>query len=61
MNFDPRFSKNIIATANLEQDYLMKNGRVKAPVDFTQTTTNTFVEKSMHTQPQYFKDLKPIK
>ncbi len=61
MNFDPRFGKNIIAAANLEQDYLVKNGRVKAPVDFNTTTTSTFIEKSMHAQPQYFKDLKPIK
>jgi sulfonate transport system substrate-binding protein len=61
MNFDPRFGKNIIAAANLEQDYLIKNGRVKAPVDFSQTTTMTFVDKAMRTEPQYFKDLKPIK
>ncbi len=61
MNFDPRFGKNIIAAANLEQDYLVKNGRVKAPVDFNTTTTSAFIEKSMHAQPQYFKDLKPIK
>ena len=58
---DPRFGKNIIAAANLEQQYLIKNRRIKAPVDFNQTTTMTFVEKSMKTQPQYFKDLKPIK
>jgi sulfonate transport system substrate-binding protein len=61
MNFDPRFGKNIIAAANLEQDYLIKNGRVKAPVDFNQTTTMSFVDKAMKSEPQYFKDLKPIK
>ena len=61
MNFDPRFGKNIIAAADLEQDYLMKNGRVKAPVDFNTTTTNAFIDKAMHSEPQYFKDLKPIK
>lgn len=61
MNFDPRFGKNIIAAANLEQDYLIKNNRIKAPVDFNQTTTMTFVDKAMQQEPQFFKDLKPIK
>lgn len=61
MNFDPRFGKNIMATATQEQDYLMKNGRVKQPIDYNATTTMAFVEKSMHTEPQFFKDLKPIK
>ena len=61
MNFDPRFGKNILATAAAEQDYLIKSGRIKQPIDYSQTTTMTFVEKSMHAQPQFFKDLKPIK
>jgi sulfonate transport system substrate-binding protein len=61
MNFDPRFGKNIIAAANLEQDYLIKNKRITGPVDFNATTTMTFVEHAMRQYPQYFKDLGPIK
>lgn len=61
MNFDPRFGKNIIEAADLEQDYLLKNNRIKQPVDFNQTTTMAFVDAAMHQEPQFFKDLKPIK
>lgn len=61
MQFDPRFGKNTIAAANLEQNYLMQNKRIQQTIDYNQTTTMTFVDKAMKTEPQFFKDLKPIK
>lgn len=61
MQFDPRFGKNTIAAANLEQNYLMQNKRIQQTIDYTQTTTMTFVDRAMKTEPQFFKDLKPIK
>jgi sulfonate transport system substrate-binding protein len=61
MGFDPRFSPNIIKAADLEQEGILKLGRIKQGVDFNQTTTMVFVDKAMHDEPQYFKDLKPIK
>ena len=61
MSFDPRFSSNIVKAANLEQDEILKQGRIKQPIDFNQTLAMSYVGKAMHDQPQYFKDLRPIK
>jgi len=61
MNFDPRFRRNTIAAADLEQQALLALGRIKQPVDFGQVLNGSFVEKAMRTEPQFFADLRPVR
>ncbi|HYM91951.1 MAG TPA: hypothetical protein VEW91_09995, partial [bacterium] len=61
MNFDPRFSRNTLAAAELEQRALLAAGRIKQPVDFSQGLNMIFVEKAIRDAPQFFVDLKPVR
>ncbi len=61
MNFDPRFSRNTLAAAELEQRALLAVGRIKQPVDFSQGLNMIFVEKAIRDAPQFFVDLKPVR
>ncbi|HET9002251.1 MAG TPA: ABC transporter substrate-binding protein [bacterium] len=61
MNFDPRFSRNTLTAADLEQRALLALGRIKQPVDFSQGLNMALVEKAMHEMPQFFADLKPVR
>ncbi len=61
MTFDPRFSRNTLAAADLEQRALLTLGRIKQPVDYSQAINTTMVEKAMREMPQFFADLKPVR
>jgi len=61
MNFDPRFSRNTLTAAELEQRALLAVGRIKRPVDFSQGLNMIFVEKAIRDAPQFFVDLKPVR
>jgi NitT/TauT family transport system substrate-binding protein/sulfonate transport system substrate-binding protein len=61
MNFDPRFSRNTLRAADLEQQNLLALGRIKQPVDFSQEINMTLVEKAVRATPQFFDDLKPVR
>ena len=61
MNFDPRFSRNTLAAADLEQRALLALGRIKQPVDYSQAVNMTLLEKAMREAPQFFADLKPVR
>jgi ABC-type nitrate/sulfonate/bicarbonate transport system substrate-binding protein len=61
MNFDPRFSRNTLVAADLEQRALLALGRIKQPVDFSQELNMTLLEKAMRAAPQFFADLKPVR
>jgi ABC-type nitrate/sulfonate/bicarbonate transport system substrate-binding protein len=61
MNFDPRFSRNTLRAADLEQQNLLALGRIKQPVDFSQEINMTLVEKTVRATPQFFDDLKPVR
>ncbi len=61
MHFDPRFGRNTLVAAELEQRALLALGRIKQPVDFSQAITTTLVEKAMREMPQVFADLKPAR
>jgi NitT/TauT family transport system substrate-binding protein/sulfonate transport system substrate-binding protein len=61
MNFDPRFSRNTLRAADLEQQGLLALGRIKQPVDFSQEINMTLVEKAVRATPQFFDDLKPVR
>jgi len=60
MNFDPRFSRNTLTAAELEQRALLALGRIKQPVDFSQEINTALVERAMRETPQFFADLKPV-
>jgi ABC-type nitrate/sulfonate/bicarbonate transport system substrate-binding protein len=60
MIFDPRFSRNTITAADLEQRALLALGRIKQPVDFSQVFNMGLVEKATREKPQFFADLKPV-
>ncbi len=61
MNFDPRFSRNTVIAADLEQRALLTQGRIKQPLDFTHAFDTGLVEKATRTEPQVFADLKPVR
>jgi len=61
MHFDPRFSRNTLAAADLEQHALLALGRIKRPVDYSQVINMTHLEKAMREAPQFFADLKPVR
>jgi NitT/TauT family transport system substrate-binding protein len=61
MIFDPRFSRNTLAAADLEQRALLALGRIKQPVDYSQMVNMTLLEKAMRESPQFFADLKPVR
>jgi hypothetical protein len=61
MHFDPRFSRNTLAAADLEQRGLLALGRIKQSVDYTQAINTSMVEKTIREHPQFFADLKPVR
>ena len=61
MNFDPRFSRNTLRAADLEQQHLLALGRIKQAVDFAQEIDMALVAKTERETPQFFDDLKPVR
>jgi ABC-type nitrate/sulfonate/bicarbonate transport system substrate-binding protein len=61
MNFDPRFSRNTVRAAELEQRALLDLGRIKQLSDLGQELLPTHVERAARQYPQFFADLKPIR
>jgi len=61
MNFDPRFSRNTLRAADLEQQHLLALGRIKQAVDFSQEIDMALVAKTERETPQFFDDLKPAR
>ena len=61
MNFDPRFSRNTLTAADLEQRGLLALGRIKQPLDFSQALDMNLVARATRDEPQYFADLKPMR
>jgi sulfonate transport system substrate-binding protein len=61
MTFDPRFSRNTLAAADLEQRSLLALGRIKQAVDYSQALNMTMLERAMRETPQFFADLRPVR
>jgi len=61
MNFDPRFSRNTLTAADLEQRALLALGRIRQPLDFSQVLNESLVGKAMRDEPQFFADLRPVR
>ena len=60
MHFDPRFSADTIKAANIEQQLLIDQGRIKQPVDYSAQVLTTFVSRAQKDSPRFFTDLKPV-
>ncbi len=61
MNFDPRFSANILKAHVLVEREMIERGRIKQPVDLTKAIDTSFLDRVMRESPQMFADLKPVR
>ncbi len=61
MDFDPRFSANILKAHALVERGMIDRGRIKQPVDLSKAIDTSFLERVMRESPQMFADLKPVR
>ena len=61
MDYDPRFSANILKAHVLIEREMIERGRIKQPVDLTKAIDTSFLDRVMRDSPQMFADLKPVR
>ena len=61
MDFDPRFSANILKAHVLVERGMIDRGRIKQPVDLSKAIDTSFLDRVMRETPQLFADLKPLR
>ena len=61
MDFDPRFSANILRAHALVERGMIDRGRIKQGVDFSKAIDTSFLDRVMRDTPQFFADLKPLR
>ncbi len=61
MDYDPRFSANILKAHVLVEREMIDRGRIKQPVDLSKAIDTSFLDRVMRDAPQMFADLKPVR
>ena len=61
MDYDPRFSANIIKAHVLVEREMIERGRIKQPADLSKAIDTSFLDRVMRDSPQMFADLKPVR
>jgi sulfonate transport system substrate-binding protein len=61
MDFDPRFSANILKAHALVERGMIDRGRIKQGVDLSKAIDTSFLDRVMRETPQMFADLKPVR
>lgn len=60
MNFDPRFSVNVMRAQATVDRIMLERGRIKQAADLTRAIDTSFLDRVMRDSPQFFADLKPV-
>lgn len=60
MDFDPRFSVNILQAQATVDRVMLERGRIKQAADLTKAIDTSFLDRVMRDSPQFFADLKPV-
>ncbi len=61
MNFDPRFSVNIMRAQATVDRIMLERGRIKQAADLSKAIDTSFLDRVMRDSPQFFADLKPVR
>ncbi len=61
MDFDPRFSANILRAQVIVEQVMIERGRIKQGADLSRAIDTSFLDKVMRDSPQMFADLKPVR
>ncbi len=60
MDFDPRFSANILRAQAVVDKVMIDRGRIKQGADLSKAIDTSYLDKVMRDAPQMFADLKPV-
>ncbi len=60
MDFDPRFSPNILRAQAVVDQIMLDRGRIKQAADMTKAIDQSYLAKVAKDSPQFFADLKPV-
>jgi ABC-type nitrate/sulfonate/bicarbonate transport system substrate-binding protein len=60
MDFDPRFSVNIIRAQATVDRVMLERGRIKQAADLNKAINTSFLDRVIRDSPQLFADLKPV-
>ncbi len=61
MDFDPRWSANILRAQVIVEQVMIEHGRIKQGADLSKAIDTSYLDRVMRDSPQLFADLKPIR
>ena len=61
MDFDPRFSANILKAQAVVDQVMLDRGRIKQAADMSKAIDQSYLAKVIKDSPQFFADLKPVR